>query len=114
VAEHLITTHVHDNRGRTDDHLVPFEGTIDWPAALTAVQKIGYDPTLLFEIAAYGSPKETLVRAQRAREKLERLLGIRQVIQEPITMDDLKGGICKRSWMFHIEKLNIAIWITGP
>ena len=43
VSEHLITTHVHDNRGRTDDHLVPFEGTIDWPAALTAVQKVGYD-----------------------------------------------------------------------
>ena len=43
MSEHLIATHVHDNRGRTDDHLVPFEGTIDWPAALTAVQKVGYD-----------------------------------------------------------------------
>jgi sugar phosphate isomerase/epimerase len=74
VSGHVITTHVHDNRGRTDDHLVPFEGTIDWPAAMTAVQKIGYDQTLLFEIDAHGSPKETLVRAQRAREKLERLL----------------------------------------
>jgi hypothetical protein len=41
---------------------------------MTAVQKIGYDQTLLFEIDAHGSPKETLVRAQRAREKLERLL----------------------------------------
>src|SRR5262249_4659853 len=30
VSEHLITTHVHDNRGRVDEHLVPFEGTIDW------------------------------------------------------------------------------------
>ena len=74
VSGHVITTHVHDNRGRTDDHLVPFDGTIDWPAAMTAVQKIGYDQTLLFEIAAHGSPKDTLVRAQRAREKLERLL----------------------------------------
>ena len=24
VAEHLIATHVHDNRRRADDHLVPF------------------------------------------------------------------------------------------
>ena len=24
VSGHLITTHVHDNRGRADDHLVPF------------------------------------------------------------------------------------------
>lgn len=74
VSEHLVATHVHDNRGRTDDHLVPFEGTIDWASALTAVQKIGYDGTLLLEIAAHGSPRETLARAQKARERMERLL----------------------------------------
>jgi sugar phosphate isomerase/epimerase len=74
VSEHLITTHVHDNRGRTDDHLVPFEGTIDWPAALTAVQKVGYDGTLLLEIAAHGSAKDTLQKARKARERMERLL----------------------------------------
>jgi sugar phosphate isomerase/epimerase len=74
VSEHFITTHVHDNRGRTDDHLVPFDGTIDWPAALTAVQKVGYDGTLMFEIAAHGSVKDTLVRARKARQRMERLL----------------------------------------
>lgn len=74
VSEHFVTTHVHDNRGRTDDHLVPFEGTIDWPAALTAVQKVGYDGTLMLEIAAHGPAKETLARAQKARQRMERLL----------------------------------------
>ena len=72
VSEHLMTTHVHDNRGRTDDHLVPFEGTIDWPAALTAVQKVGYDGALLLEIAAHGSAKDTLAKARKARERMER------------------------------------------
>jgi sugar phosphate isomerase/epimerase len=74
VSEHLVTTHVHDNRGRTDDHLIPFDGTIDWPGALTAIQKVGYDGTLLMEIAAHGSPKETLVKARNARERMEKLL----------------------------------------
>jgi sugar phosphate isomerase/epimerase len=74
VSEHVITTHVHDNRGRTDDHLVPFEGSIDWPAALTAVQKIGYDGAFVLEIAAHRSAKETLVRARLARERMEQLL----------------------------------------
>ena len=74
VSGHLIATHIHDNRGKTDDHLVPFDGTIDWARALTAVQKIGYDGTLLFEIAAHGSPRDTLQKAKRAREKMERLL----------------------------------------
>jgi sugar phosphate isomerase/epimerase len=74
VSGHLIATHVHDNRGKADDHLVPFDGTIDWPAALTAVQKVGYDGTLLFELAAHGSAKETLARAKSARGRMERLL----------------------------------------
>ena len=74
VSGHLIATHVHDNRGKADDHLVPFDGTIDWAAALTAVQKVGYDGTLLFELAAHGSPKETLKKAQKARARMETLL----------------------------------------
>ena len=40
---HLITTHLHDNRGRNDDHLVPGKGVIDWDATLLAFQKVGYD-----------------------------------------------------------------------
>ena len=74
VSGHLVSAHVHDNRGRTDDHLVPFEGTIDWPAAMTAIQKVGYDRTLLFEIGAQGPTKQTLVKALKARQKIERLL----------------------------------------
>lgn len=74
VSGHLVATHVNDNRGRADEHLVPFDGTIDWPAAMTAVQKVGYDGTLLMEIAAHGSPKQTLARAQKARARMERLL----------------------------------------
>jgi hypothetical protein len=41
---------------------------------MTALQKVGYDQTLLLEIAAHGSPKQTLVKAQQARQRLEKLL----------------------------------------
>jgi sugar phosphate isomerase/epimerase len=74
VSGHLVTTHVHDNRGRADEHLVPFQGNIDWPAALTAIQKVGYDGTLLLEIAPFGSTREALQQARKARERMERLL----------------------------------------
>jgi sugar phosphate isomerase/epimerase len=74
VSEHLVTTHVHDNRGRTDDHLLPFEGTIEWPSALTAIQKVGYEGVLLFEVAAHGAAKATLQKARDARQRMERLL----------------------------------------
>jgi sugar phosphate isomerase/epimerase len=75
VSEHLVAVHVNDNQGRHDDHLVPFEGTIDWAAALTEVQKVGYDGTLMLELApARGSTKELLQKAARARERMLRLL----------------------------------------
>lgn len=74
VSGHLIATHLHDNRGRNDDHLVPFDGTIDWAAVMTAMQKVGYDRTLVFEIAAHGATKGTLAKAQKARQRLEHLL----------------------------------------
>ena len=74
VSEHLIATHVHDNAGRSDDHLLPFDGTIDWPSALTAVQKIGYDGPLMLEINARGTTKETLARARQVRQRMEQFL----------------------------------------
>jgi sugar phosphate isomerase/epimerase len=76
VAEHLVTTHVHDNRGRADDHLVPFDGSIDWPSALTAVQKVGYEGMLLFEVGAHGSAKDTLQKVRKVRERMEQMLDI--------------------------------------
>ena len=74
VSEHVVATHLHDNRGRSDDHLMPMEGTIDWAGALTAVQKIGYEGPLMFEVGARGPAKDALARMQRAREKMERWL----------------------------------------
>ena len=36
-GDRLIATHIHDNFGATDDHLLPFLGTIDWEAVTTAI-----------------------------------------------------------------------------
>ncbi len=74
TAEHLITTHVHDNGGRSDDHLMPFEGNIDWPAAFMALQKIGYDGTLVFEVRRTAAGGEDLTEARRVRREFERML----------------------------------------
>lgn len=39
VRDFVATTHLHDNRGERDDHLLPYEGTIDWSATLAALPK---------------------------------------------------------------------------
>jgi sugar phosphate isomerase/epimerase len=74
AAEHLIATHVHDNHGRGDDHLVPFRGSIDWDAALVTMMKIGYEGTYLLELANTSSPAAVLEDARRARQRFERAL----------------------------------------
>jgi sugar phosphate isomerase/epimerase len=74
VSGHLVTTHLHDNKGKSDDHLLPFDGAIDWPSVLMAFRKVGYDGVWMFELAALESPRRVLERAQQARHRMEDLL----------------------------------------
>ena len=34
MREHIASAHIHDNLGDKDAHLAPYDGSIDWPAAL--------------------------------------------------------------------------------
>ena len=73
---HVITTHLHDNRGRNDDHLVPGKGVIDWEATTLALQKVGYDGVWMFELAVAAERRVILEMAVKARERFESLLHI--------------------------------------
>ncbi|MGC4085891.1 MAG: sugar phosphate isomerase/epimerase family protein [Vicinamibacterales bacterium] len=74
VSEHVVLVHAHDNRGGQDEHLLPFDGSIDWPGALTSLQKVGYDGAIVLEPIASGTTKETLGRAKAVRGRMEQLL----------------------------------------
>ena len=74
ASEYLVTTHIHDNRRQSDDHLVPFQGSINWAAAIMAFEKIGYDGVLMYEVKAAESPRAVLERAVAARRRLEALM----------------------------------------
>jgi sugar phosphate isomerase/epimerase len=45
----IRTTHVHDNNGENDEHVWPFEGTIDWPALIEKMVVEDYKGPLIFE-----------------------------------------------------------------
>ena len=74
TSEFLITTHIHDNRRASDDHLVPFQGSIDWAGTIMALEKIGYDGVLMYEVKAAEDTRIVLERAAAARRKLESLM----------------------------------------
>lgn len=77
VRDLVVTTHIHDNRGERDDHLLPYEGTIDWSALLAALPD---DAPLVLELkepaAAAGSTEvqafaETLRGVHTVFDKFE-------------------------------------------
>jgi sugar phosphate isomerase/epimerase len=74
VSGHIVSTHVHDNRRKGDDHLPPFDGAIDWPSALMAVQKVGYEGTFVFEVANVSTPREVLEKTRAARDRFEEVV----------------------------------------
>jgi sugar phosphate isomerase/epimerase len=74
VGGQLVTTHVHDNRGKGDDHLVPFDGTIDWPTALMSFQKVGYDGVIMFELDNTSTAREVLEKTVAVRQRFEAIV----------------------------------------
>ena len=55
LGPHLIATHVQDNDGRSDQHLLPFEGTIDWANLMGGLRAIGWEGLFNLEVpGAFG------------------------------------------------------------
>lgn len=48
-GDRLIATHIHDNFGTKDDHLLPFDGRLDWTAIMKAIAATSYVTPLNFE-----------------------------------------------------------------
>lgn len=48
----MICNHIHDNSGifNSDDHMIPFDGTIDYQKVVEHIRKSGYTGTLTLEI----------------------------------------------------------------
>jgi len=68
----ILTTHLHDNGGKEDDHLLPYDGTIQWPKVLQALNGIGYTGCHLLELKAGDrSPEEVVKKALRILEQFE-------------------------------------------
>jgi sugar phosphate isomerase/epimerase len=66
--EHSRSTHVHDNNGEKDEHLWPFEGTLDWPRLIEKLVIAKYEGPFIFE-----SRGDELSKGSEAKGRLEEL-----------------------------------------
>jgi sugar phosphate isomerase/epimerase len=74
MRDRVVTTHIHDNHGEKDEHLLPYTGTIDWKAALGGIAAAGAIP-LVLELKAQDAGAPTLDEIRATCDKLENALG---------------------------------------
>jgi sugar phosphate isomerase/epimerase len=79
LRESVASAHIHDNHGEKDEHLPPYEGNIDWPAAvklLKTAPEVGANLPLMLELKEKigpeaPTPRQQLEAARRSLDKLE-------------------------------------------
>lgn len=49
LGKRIEALHVHDNRYKSDDHLIPYAGKLDWHSITSALAQIGYSGYFTFE-----------------------------------------------------------------
>lgn len=78
MRDRIATTHVHDNHGEKDEHLLPFEGSIDWEETLAALANLPLSPDIVLELKDQPAGKPSLDQIQQAFDKIEKHLAERQ------------------------------------
>ncbi|MBQ9780292.1 MAG: sugar phosphate isomerase/epimerase [Clostridia bacterium] len=74
VGDRLRMVHIHDNNGKTDTHLNPFDGGVDWDDAAEGLRSMGYGSMawrcLNMEIKTSHLPSDIRVREAYAERTL--------------------------------------------
>ena len=59
-GKYIKALHIHDNRGNNDDHLAPFEGTIDWEDFSSALKETDFNGVISLECEPPSSLPEDI------------------------------------------------------
>jgi len=71
-GNNLKTTHIHDNNGEEDQHLFPFQGSLDWNDIISAMKEIDYKGFWVLEPRKYDhSYEEHFEELKASIEKLQ-------------------------------------------
>jgi sugar phosphate isomerase/epimerase len=74
LRELVVTAHVHDNNGEKDEHLPPFEGTIDWKIAAKLLRSAPLKPLpIVLELKEQSGPdaKPLATQLEAARKAMD-------------------------------------------
>jgi sugar phosphate isomerase/epimerase len=74
VRDRVVTAHIHDNHGEKDEHLLPYEGSIDWDAALGAIAGAPEPVALVLELKNQAAGGPSLDQVRDVFDKIEKKL----------------------------------------
>jgi len=83
-GDRLGALHLHDNNGADDDHLIPFEGSIDWESIMTKIAKSNYTGPTTIE-STISTISMTAPRDSRSTEEW-----LRDAYNAAKRLDDLR------------------------
>ena len=78
MRDHLVSSHIHDNHGDKDEHLLPFDGTIEWDAALRGFVDAPQVIAMVFEIKSQAGTPPSLEQISAACDKIDKKLSAMQ------------------------------------
>ena len=65
--------HAHDNHGRSDEHLAPGAGFIDWNRVLTELDQTGFHGGIILELSHMNDMQRLLLEARKAKRLLREI-----------------------------------------
>jgi len=77
LRELVSSVHLHDNHGEKDEHLPPYDGTIDWPSAIKILQSAPQTSLpIVLELKEKTGPEapsfaEQLAAARKSMDRFE-------------------------------------------
>jgi len=73
LRERIATIHLHDNHGEKDEHLLPFEGEIDWAQTIRDFRSADAQLPVLFEMNSERREPGVLARLPEVMARLEEI-----------------------------------------
>jgi sugar phosphate isomerase/epimerase len=73
LKDRIVSTHVHDNRREKDDHLMPFDGDIDWVQTMRDFRAADGEFPILFALRSYGPEVSSLARVAEVMQQMEKI-----------------------------------------
>jgi sugar phosphate isomerase/epimerase len=73
LKSRIASTHVHDNCREKDEHLMPFDGDIDWVQTIRDFRAADAQLPILFELQNCGPEVSTLARLAQVMERMENI-----------------------------------------